>query len=316
VSQREWVEKDYYKVLGVSKNASKDDIKRAYRKLAQKHHPDANKDDPGAEARFKEISQAYAILSNDEKRRQYDQMRSFVEAGGERIYGFGPDQGGGVRVNVGDLGDIFGDQGIGSIFEDLLGGGFGFRGTQRPGRDLETEVSLTFEQALEGTTVTLPPGTKVRIPPGVGDGARIKVSGRGEAAERGGAAGDLYVRVKVGSHPLFGRTRNGDLTITVPVTFAEAALGGRVEVPTLDGSVTVKVPAGARNGKTLRVRGHGGLRPKGGRGDLLVKVEVEVPQRLTRKEKQLLEEFQALHSKSPRGHLEDYLERSRERRVS
>jgi molecular chaperone DnaJ len=311
MSQREWVEKDFYKLLGVSKTASKDEIKRAYRKLAQKHHPDANKDDPTAEGRFKEISEAYAILSNDEKRRQYDQMRSFVEAGGERIYGFGPNQGGGVRVNVGDIGDLFGEGGIGSVFDDLLGG-FGFRGERaRAGRDLETEVSLTFDQAIEGTTVTLPQGTKARIPAGVGDGARIKVAGKGEALGPGGPPGDLYVRVKVAEHPLFRRGRAGDLTITVPVTLAEAALGAKIEVPTLDGSVTVKVPAGSRNGKRLRVRGRGAPRPKGGKGDLLVEIEVDVPQRLTRKEKQLLEEFQQLHGSSPRAHLESYLERSR-----
>jgi molecular chaperone DnaJ len=311
MSQREWVEKDFYKLLGVSKTASKDEIKRAYRKLAQKHHPDANKDDPSAEGRFKEISEAYAILSNEEKRRQYDQMRSFVEAGGERIYGFGPNQGGGVRVNVGDIGDLFGEGGIGSVFDDLLGG-FGFRGDRAPaGRDLETEVSLTFDQAIEGTTVTLPQGTKVRIPAGVGDGARIKVAGKGEALGPGGPPGDLYVRVKVAEHPLFRRGRGGDLTLTVPVTLAEAALGAKIEVPTLDGSVTVKVPPGSRNGKRLRVRGRGAPRPKGAKGDLLVEIEVDVPQRLTRKEKQLLEEFQQLHGSSPRAHLESYLERSR-----
>src|SRR5918992_3793460 len=134
MSQREWVDKDFYRVLGVGKDASKDDIKRAYRKLAQKHHPDANKDDPGAEPRFKEVSEAYAILSNPEKRAQYDQMRSFVEAGGERIYGFGPNGGGGVRVNIGDIGDLFGGTQGGGLFDDLLGG-FGFR-DQRAGRDV------------------------------------------------------------------------------------------------------------------------------------------------------------------------------------
>jgi molecular chaperone DnaJ len=313
MSQREWAEKDFYRVLGVSKDAGKDEVKRAYRKLAQRHHPDANKGDEGAEARFKEISEAYSILSNDEKRRQYDQMRSFVEAGGERIYGFGPNQGGGVRVNVGDVGDLFGDRGVGSVFDDLLGG-YGFRGGQ--GRDLETEVELSFEEALEGTTVTLPQGTKARIPAGVGHGARIKVAGRGEASKRGGPSGDLYVRVTVREHPLFGRERNGDLTITVPVTFAEAALGAEIEVPTLDGSVTVRVPAGSRNGRTLRVRGRGGPRSRGAKGDLLVKIEVEVPQKLSREQKRLLEELQGLERSSPRTHLETYLERSRAQEVS
>jgi molecular chaperone DnaJ len=315
MSQREWVDKDFYRVLGVAKDASKDDIKRAYRKLAQKHHPDANKDDAGAEARFKEVSEAYAILSNTEKRAQYDQMRSFVEAGGERIYGFGPNQGGGVRVNVGDIGDLFGEQGAGTVFEDLLGG-FGFRSPRAAGRDLESEVSLSFEEALDGAMITLPQGTKVRIPAGVGDGARIRVAGKGEASAGGGPAGDLFVRVKVREHPLFRRAANGDLTITVPVTFAEAALGAKVEVPTLDDPVTVKVPAGSRNGRTLRVRGRGAARPRGGRGDLLAKIEVEVPQKLSRKEKQLLEEFGRMRSSSPRAHLDDYLARSRSQEVS
>jgi molecular chaperone DnaJ len=317
MSQRDWVDKDYYKVLGVSHDATKDDIKRAYRKLAQKHHPDANKGDARAESRFKEISEAYAILSNEEKRRQYDQMRSFVQAGGERIYGFGPDQGGGVRVNVGDIGDLFGSgQGVGSMFDDLLGG-FGFRDrAERAGRDVETEVKLSFDDAITGTTVTLPQGGRARIPAGVGDGARIKVAGRGEPSPGSGPAGDLYVRVTVEEHSLFTRGKNGDLFVTVPVSFPEAALGAKVEVPTLDGSVTVKVPAGSRNGKTLRVKGRGAPRPRGGSGDLLVKVEVEVPQKLSRDEKRLLEEFQESHKASPRAHLESYLQREAARRVS
>jgi molecular chaperone DnaJ len=316
MSQREWVQKDYYKVLGVAKDATKDDIKRAYRKLAQKHHPDANKGDAAAEGRFKEVSEAYAILSNEEKRHQYDQMRSFVQAGGERIYGFGPDQGGGVRVNVGDIGDLFGTEGFGSAFDDLLGG-FGFRGRDgRDGRDMETEVTLSFEEAVNGTTISLPQGGKVRIPAGVGNGARIKVAGRGGAASGGGAPGDLYVRVKVREHPLFARAKNGDLVVTVPVTFDEAALGAQIEVPTLDAPVTVKVPAGTRNGKTLRVKGRGAPRPRGGRGDLLVKVDVEVPQKLSRREKQLLEEFRAIHKSSPRDRLESYMHRDAAQQVS
>ncbi|HYZ46127.1 MAG TPA: DnaJ domain-containing protein, partial [Actinomycetota bacterium] len=146
MAQRDWAQKDYYKVLGVSEGADKDEIKRAYRKLAQKHHPDANKGDAAAETRFKEISEAYAVLSNDRKRQEYDQTRSFVEAGGERIYGFGPDGGGGVRVNIGDIGDLFGGTQGGGLFDDLLGG-FGFR-DQRAGRDVETEVRLSFDDAL------------------------------------------------------------------------------------------------------------------------------------------------------------------------
>jgi molecular chaperone DnaJ len=305
MSQRDWVEKDYYAVLGVGRNASKDEIKRAYRKLAQRYHPDANKGDEQAETRFKEVSEAHAVLSNDSKRAEYDEMRRLFEAGGERIYGFGPDRGGGVRVNIGD---IFGDQGaVGSIFEDLLGGrgGYGFRAR---GQDVETEVSLPFEEAISGAMLTLNQGTKVRVPPGVGDGARIKVAGRGEPAPNGGPPGDLYVRVHVAPHPGFGLAKNGDLTLTLPVTFTEAALGARVQVPTLDGSVTVKVPPGSKSGKVLRVKGRGVVRPRGGAGDLLVKLDVEVPKKLSRKEKDILEQFAAAHRESPRKHLDSYLE--------
>jgi molecular chaperone DnaJ len=315
MAQRDWVEKDFYKVLGVSKGASKEEIKRAYRRLAQKHHPDANKGDAAAESRFKEISEAYAILSNDEKRRSYDQMRTFVEAGGERIYGFGPNQGGGVRVNVGDIGDLFGDEGVSSVFDDLLGG-FGFRGRDgRAGRDVETEITLSFEEAMSGTTVSLSQGGKVRIPAGVGDGARIKVAGRGDAAP-GRRPGDLYVRVRVTPHPIFSRAKGGDLAVTVPVSFVEAALGAKIEVPTLDGAVTVKVPAGSRSGKVLRVRGRGAPRDRGGRGDLLVRIEVEVPQRLSRREKELLEQFRDIHDAPVRRHLDAYLRRASNQEVS
>ena len=312
MSQRDWFEKDYYKVLGVSKDATKDEIKKAYRKLAQKFHPDANKDDVTAETRFKEISEAHSILSNDEKRREYDQMRSFVDAGGQRFYGFGPDRGAGnVRVNIGDL---FGDQ-DGGLFEDLLGG-FGFRNRgPRKGQDLETEAQLTFEDAVNGTTISVN-GAKVKIPPGIGDGGRIRIPGRGGPGSEGGPGGDLYVRVAVAPHPVFSGGKNGNLHVTVPVTFAEATLGAKVEVPTLDDPVTVKIPAGTQNGKTFRVKGHGGPRPGGGKGDLLVKVEVQVPQKLSRQEKQILEQFQAAHKGSPREHLDQYVKNSSSKQAS
>ncbi|MFN2593848.1 MAG: DnaJ C-terminal domain-containing protein [Actinomycetota bacterium] len=300
MSQREWAEKDYYSVLGVSKTATKDEIKKAYRKLAQKYHPDANEGDPAAEQRFKEISEAHSILSNDEKRREYDQLRAFVEAGGERVYGFRPGEGGGVRINIGDLGDLFGGGGGG--FDDLLGG-FGFRQRPQKGQDLETEAELSFEDAVAGSTVTIN-GSKVRIPAGVKNGARIKVGGKGGPAPNGGQAGDLFVVVHVAPHPFFRQKDRDDLEITVPVTFTEAALGTRIAVPTLEGTVTVKVPAGTRNGKRLRVRGHGAPRGKSGRGDLFVVIEVEVPQKLTKEEKELLERFVQVHKANPREHLE------------
>lgn len=315
MAQRDWAEKDYYKVLGVSKDASKDDIKKAYRKLAQKFHPDANKGDKDAESRFKEISEAHAILSNDEKRAEYDQIRQLIGSGGRRFYN-APGGGGNVRVNIGDLFGDPGAAGADSLFEDLLGGfGFRQRGPAR-GQDSETEITLGFEDAVNGVTVSLPQGGKVKIPPGVGDGSRIKVAGRGGPSPNGGQRGDLYVRVRVEPHRFFARGKDGDLIVNLPVTFTEAALGAKVEVPTLDGSVTVKIPGGTQNGKTLKVRGRGGPRPRGGRGDLLVKVQVQVPAKLTRQEKDLLEKFAEVHKESPRSELEDRLKDAAGRRAS
>jgi molecular chaperone DnaJ len=304
MSQREWADKDYYNTLGVSKTATKEQIKKAYRKLAQKYHPDANKGDAAAEARFKEISEAHSILSNDAKRREYDQMRSLIEAGGHRWYGYAPGDGGGnVRVDIGDLGDLGG-----GLFDDLLG--FGFRGAAR-GEDMETEVELGFEEAMQGTTVSLAQGGGVRIAPGIGDGSRVRVPGKGGKGRRGAPPGDLYVRVKVKPHPIFQRGPQGQLMLRVPVSITEAALGTQVEVPTLAGSVTVKIPAGSPNGKTLRVRGKGAPTARGGKGDLLVKIEVEVPQKLSKQERELLERFAGLHKASPRAHLERYLDAER-----
>ena len=303
MAQRDWADKDYYKVLGIDKTASKDDVKRAYRKLAQKNHPDANKGDAAAEARFKEISEAYSILSNDQKRAEYDQMRKLIEAGGDRFYGFTPG-GDNVRVNIGDL---FGNGGGSSVFDDLIGGfGFRQRAPQR-GADLESEVTLSFDDAISGATMTLESGTKVRVPAGVKNGARIRVPGKGQAVP-GGQPGDLYVRVNVQPHAIFSSAGNGDIALTVPVTYPEAALGAKIDVPTLDGSVTVKVPPGTNSGKTLRVRGRGAPRPKGGHGDLLVKIEVEVPRKLSRREREALERFAEVHDSSPREHLERYMD--------
>jgi molecular chaperone DnaJ len=298
VAQRDWAEKDYYAILGVKKDATKEDIKRAYRKLAQKHHPDANPGDKQAEMRFKEISEAHAILSNDEKRAEYDQIRAFVEAGGDRVYGFRPGGGGGVRVNIGDI--------FGEGFDDL----FGFRGGRHAplrGADLESSVSLPFDEAIHGATISLSNGTRVRVPPGVQDGARIRVAGKGQPGPPGGEPGDLYVRVAVAPHPVFTRDKNGDLRVVLPVSFPEAALGSQIEVPTLDGSVKVKIPPGTESDRVLRVRGRGAPRPSGGPGDLLVEVRVEVPRRLSRKEKEALEAFASVHKANPRAHLEPYL---------
>lgn len=308
MSQRDWAEKDFYNVLGVDKSATKDEIKRAYRKLAQKNHPDANKGDAAAETRFKEISEAYATLSNDKKRKEYDEMRRLLDAGGNRFYGFRPGGGGeNVRVNVGDIGDLFGNgAGGGSVFEDLFSG-VGFRRPGPPkGADMETEVTLSFDDAISGSTMTLNTGTKVRVPPGVRNGSRIRVAGKGQAVQNG-QPGDLYVRVNVAPHPVFTSAGDGDISVVVPVTYPEAALGAKIEVPTLDGSVMVKVPAGTVSGKTLRVRGRGAPKPKGGTGDLLAKIDVEVPRKLNRKEKEALEKFAEVHGASPREHLERYV---------
>lgn len=300
MAQRDWADKDYYKVLGVSKTATKDEIKKAYRKLAQRYHPDANEGDSAAETRFKEISEAHAILSNDEKRAEYDQIRSFMEGGGERFYGFRPGGGqGSVRVNIGDL---FGEGGggVGNPFEDL----FGF-GPRRParGQDMETSVHLTFGEAISGTTRSIN-GANVRIPPGVMSGQRIRVAGKGGRAD-GAQPGDLYVVVTVEPHPLFTQGKDGDLLLKLPITFTEAALGTKVSVPTLEGQVTLKIPAGTQNGKILRVRGKGAPRSNGGTGDLLVTVEVQVPTRLNKQERESLEQFAALHTASPRPQIDE-----------
>ena len=299
MAQRDWLDKDFYKVLGVSSSATKDEIKKAYRKLAQKYHPDTNKGDSAAETRFKEISEAHAVLGSDEKRKEYDELRRY--GGGRGGFGFRPGEGGrNVRVDIGDLGDLFGG-GRGVDLGDLFGG-FGFRGP-RKGEDTEASVVLSFEDAVQGTTIELGSGTRVRIPPAVTDGTRIRVTGQGSSASSGGEPGDLYVEVKVRPHPVFTQGRNGDLVVELPVTFPEAALGANVIVPTLDGNVTVKVPAGTQNGRTLRVRGKGGPRPSGGHGDLLVKVGVEVPRKLSKREREALERFAEIHDASPRSHL-------------
>ena len=299
MAQRDWLEKDYYKTLGVSSTASKDEIKKAYRKLAQKYHPDTNKGDAAAETRFKEISEAHAVLGNDDRRKEYDEIHKY---GGARHFGFAPGSPGGrnVRVDIGDIGDLFGG-GNGVDIGDLFG--FGFRGP-RKGADTEAEVVLSFEQAVEGTTIELTSGTKVRIPPAVTDGTRIRVAGKGAPGPQGAEPGDLFVNVRVRPHPLFTQGRDGDLAVEVPVTFPEAALGANVVVPTLDGQVTVKVPPGTQHGRTLRVRGKGGPRGREATGDLLVKIAVEVPRKLSKKEREALERFAEVHDASPRAHLE------------
>lgn len=317
MSQREWIEKDYYAVLGVPKTASSAEIKKAYRKLAQKHHPDTNQGKAGSEERFKEVSQAYDILSDPKKKQEYDRIRQMVEAGGFRSAGPGGFGGGaGQRVRVENFGDMFSGGGFEDLFGGLFSGGFsggaGFRSAATKGADVEAEVSLPFEDALEGATVDLSfsePGgetrtVKARIPAGVRDGARIRLAGKGARGAGGGPSGDLYVKVKVLAHRFFGR-RNKDLTLTLPVTFAEAALGAEVDVPTMNGGpVRLKIPAGTSSGKTLRIKGKGAA-SRQGRGDLLVTVQVAVPARLSKEARGLIERLAELQTESPREALEE-----------
>ncbi|WP_280236260.1 molecular chaperone DnaJ [Nocardia cyriacigeorgica] len=357
MSQREWIEKDFYKELGVSSGASQDEIKKAYRKLARDLHPDANPGDTKAEERFKTVSEAHAVLSDPAKRKEYDETRKLFAGGGYPRGGFNPGAGGGFSQEF-NLGDIFGagaagnDGGIGDIFGGLFNRG-GTRSASRPrrGADVETETTLGFREAAQGATVPLrmtspspcttchgsgaKPGTSprvcphcngagvisrnqgafgfsepcddcrgtgsiiddpcvdchgsgiqnrtrtitVRIPPGVADGQRIRLAGQGEAGLRGAPSGDLFVTVHVSQDKVFGR--NGDdLTLVLPVSYSELVLGTTVSVPTLEGRVGVKVPAGTADGRILRVRGRGVPKRGGGAGDLLVTVKVAVPQKL------------------------------------
>ncbi|WP_298455135.1 DnaJ C-terminal domain-containing protein [uncultured Cellulomonas sp.] len=314
---QDWLEKDFYAVLGVSKTADAAEIKKAYRKLARTLHPDHNPGDARSESRFKEVGEAYAVLSDPEQRRQYDQLRAMAGgarfsagsggagaggAGFEDLFGgmFGGGGGGaGPRVryqSTGAGGPRAGGAGGGAGFEDILGGlfgqGAGFRQPQ-PGIDLSATATLPFRQAVEGSTVTLSVDGKnltVRIPAGVHDGQRIRMRGKGRAAEPGGQPGDLVVTVTVLPHPVFSLDGN-DLRVTVPVSFAEAALGATVDVPTLDGgTVRMRVPEGTPSGRVLRARGKGVTTGKG-TGDLLVTVQVAVPQRLSGTARDAVEAF-------------------------
>jgi molecular chaperone DnaJ len=381
VSARDWIEKDFYGELGVTSDASAEEIKKAYRKLARELHPDANPGDSRAEARFKAVSEAYGVLSDPTKRREYDEAR--------RLFASGPFRPGGFGGGSFDLGDLFGGPGMGTPsapggmggFTDLLGGLFSGRGAgggrsstrPRRGSDVETEVRLDFSEAIGGATVPLrlsspatcgtcrgsgaKPGTwprqcpqcdghglvtrnqgafafsepcrecrgtgqliddpcpecggdgvstrtrtlTVRIPPGVADGQRIRLAGQGEPGRNGAPAGDLFVVVHVTPHRMFGRSGN-DLTLTVPVTFPELVFGTTLTVPTLDGSVALRVSPGTSSGQVLRVRGRGVARKNGSPGDLLVTLQVTVPTTLDDKAREALEAYaEAISGEDPRA---------------
>ena len=325
-------QKDYYKILGVPENATEEDIKRAYRRLAKKYHPDFNPNDPNAEEKFKEISEAYAVLSDPKARAQYDQMRKM---GAGQIpfdfsdFDFGPffrsfGKGGrGFRDLKFDLGSILRDIfGMGSSggFDDVIietgpdghttfwTSGSGRRTAPRRGRDVEMEVELDFLSAAKGTTVKIRPPyltkqLEVKIPAGVDTGSKVRVAGKGEPGTNGGPPGDLYLKVRVRPHPFFRREGN-NIICEVPITFKEAALGAEIEVPTIDGKAYVKIPPGTQGGQKLRLRGKGVPKPgTSQRGDQIVVVRIAVPKNLTEREKRLIEDLDRLHPENPRKHL-------------
>jgi molecular chaperone DnaJ len=379
MSTKDYLEKDYYKTLGVPKTAKPAEIKKAYRDLARKYHPDANKGNAGAEERFKEITEAYNVLSDEKQRKEYDEARSLfrVPTSGRAGGGFGGF----------DLGDLFGGSGeTGDRLGDVLGGIFRGRGTTqsraRRGADVETETTLSFGDSIDGATVSLrltgegpcpvchgtgaKAGTvprvcpdcqgtgqqsrnlggfglsepcktcrgrglvvddpcpscsgsgramssrtiQARIPAGVADGQRIRIAGKGAPGEHGGKSGDLYVRVHVRPHPVFGRSGD-NLTVTVPVTMPELALGAEIKVPTHRGAaVTVRVPPGTPNGQVFRVPGRGVRRKDGTLGALLATVEVTVPHDLNSKARSALEDLRiATAGADPR---EELLRRARQ----
>ena len=388
MTQRDWIEKDFYRELGVASGASQDEIKKAYRKLARELHPDANPGDATAEARFKAVSEAYGVLSDEKKRREYDETRALFAGGGGGFAGGFPGGAGGFPGGgqTFDMGDLFGNTGgAGPGLGDLLGGIFGGGRTgTRPsgargqrGADVESELRIDFTQAVRGAEVPIRlsapgrcqtcagtgarPGTSprtcptcggsryisrnegafafsepcetchatgriiddpcpecggdgistrtrsltVRIPAGVDDGQRIKLAGQGEPGRGGAPAGDLYVKVFVTPHRVFGRSKDSpdDLTVTVPVTYPELALGSTITVPTLDGPVTLRIPAGTQSGRTFRVRGRG-VQKRSGPGNLLVTVTVAVPQRLDDAAAKALHDFaEATKGFDPRADL-------------
>jgi curved DNA-binding protein len=311
--------RDYYRILGVERNASEKEIKRAYRRLAREFHPDVNPDDKEAEEKFKEINEAHEVLSDPEKRTKYDQLG----ANYQQWQRMGRDPGnfdwsqwtsgapGGVRVEwSGDIGDLFGGGagGFSDFFRSIFGGMGGVGQTGGPfqtagqrtarGQDMEAQVEVTLEEAFQGTTRLLEREgrqIRVKIPPGARTGSKIRVAGKGGPGYGGGPAGDLYLNVAVKSHPILSR-EGSNLRCDVNVEFYTAVLGGEVQVPTLDGDVSLKIPAGTNSGKTFRLRGKGMPNPRKPkqRGNLLATVQIQVPQKLSARERELFDELARL----------------------
>ncbi len=288
MAAKDLYEKDFYKVLGVDKKASADEIKKKYRSLARDLHPDKNHGDAAREEKFKAVSEAYDILSDSKKRAEYDEARSMFERGGFRA------PTGGGNFQGGDFSDLFGGGNPQDIFANLFGGG-GRRGP-RKGSDLQTEATITFKESVFGTTLDLKlniDGTgsqtiSARVPAGVNDGAKIRVKGKGAPGEAG--PGDLFIELNVKPHAIFSR-KGENLTLTLPVTFAEAALGADLKVPTLAGDdVTVRLAAGTPTGRVLRVKGRG-IKKGAVTGDLLITIEVQVPRALEGKALEAIKTF-------------------------
>ena len=301
MASQDWLEKDFYKILGVAKDAPEAEIKKVYRKLARQYHPDSNPGDAKAEAKFKEISEAFSVLSDAEQRKEYDAVRAM---------------GGGARFTAGGPG---GAGGFEDVFSNLFGGGRGFPGGfgggfdfgPQPGVDLTARTSIDFIDSIKGATIKLAlqgmEPLNVKIPAGVQDGQKIKLRGKGRPSPNGGPSGDLIVTVRVKPHPVFSRD-GANLRVTVPVTFTEAALGATISVPTLGGEpVKLKINPGCPNGRVLRIQGRG-VDAGNTRGDLLATVEIAVPSHLSEKAKKALQDFEELMPKDdPR---QDLLQRA------
>lgn len=280
--------RDYYDVLGVSKTASDDEIKKAYRKLAVKYHPDKNPGDKAAEEKFKEISEAHEVLSDKQKRSRYDQFgHAGVGGAGGNPFGGGPFSGNGQSFNFD----------FGGGFDDILSSIFGFGGGRsRPSRgaDWQTSLTITFEEAVFGTVKNITvdgKSIKLKIPQGIDDGMSIRLSGRGGEAPKGGTRGDLYVQIRVKPHKTL--TREGAIILSEEtISMVDAALGVDIKVETVDGKLTMKVPAGTQSGTPFKLSGHGvPFRADGDRGPHIVTIIVETPRNLSRKQKELLEAF-------------------------